>query len=315
MSKFGVVFPGQGSQAIGMLLHMAEGYNSILETFAEASEALDFDLWQLCQQGPEERLNQTEFTQPAVLAADVALWRVWRQQDDAQPAVMVGHSLGEYAALVAAEAIEFTDAIRLVSARGRFMQQAVPEGTGAMAAIVGASDEQVQALCDAVSEGQVLALANYNTMGQIVVAGNKEAVLRAVEQARQFGAKLAKVIPVSVPAHCSLMQPAADKLAVELAAVDISAPVIPVLHNADLLFHAEADEIRQALVSQMVRPVQWVKSMQQCVADGIAHVVECGPGKVLQGLNRRAVKELTTYVLSQPDSFDSASEAVKELVK
>ena len=195
------------------------------------------------------------------------------------------------------------------------MQQAVPEGAGAMAAIVGASDEQVQALCDAVAEGQVLALANYNTVGQIVVAGHKEAVLRAVEQARQFGAKLAKVIPVSVPAHCSLMQPAADKLAVELAAVDISAPLTPVLHNADLLFHSNADEIRQALVSQMVQPVQWVKSMQQCVADGVTHVVECGPGKVLHGLNRRAVKELTTYVLSQPDSFDCASAAIKELVK
>lgn len=289
---FAFVFPGQGSQSVGMCADAYAQFPIVRTTFEQANDALGYDLWALISNGPADRLNQTDVTQPALLAADVALWRAWCEQQAGRPAVMAGHSLGEFAALVAAEALRFEDAIRLVAARGRFMQQAVPDGVGAMAAIIGLTDEQVRLVCESVADGEVVAPANYNSVGQVVIAGHAGAVDRAINIAKEQGARLAKRIPVSVPSHCALMQPAADNLSVSLQEITVSLPKIPVIHNVDVATQLSPEAIKQALVAQLTQPVRWVETIQKIAADDITTFYECGPGNVLVGLIKRISKSL-----------------------
>jgi len=309
MGKLSVVFPGQGSQSVGMLAELAEAYPIVGETFAEASGALGFDLWQLVRGGPAEQLNLTHNTQPAMLASGIAVWRVWQQQGGPVPQLLAGHSLGEYSALVAADAIDFTDAVRLVAERGRLMQAAVPEGTGAMAAILGLDDEQVRAVCTEATGGEVVEAVNFNSPGQVVIAGQAGAVARAVEAAKAAGAKRAVVLPVSVPSHCALMRPAAEQLAVRLAATGVRAPRIPVLHNVDVAVAGDADAVRDRLARQLYSPVRWVETVQRLAADGVTLVIEAGPGKVLAGLNKRIDKYLESVAVYDPASLAAALEA------
>ncbi|MBS4095430.1 MAG: ACP S-malonyltransferase [Sulfuricella sp.] len=297
--KFALVFPGQGSQAVGMMLPYGEGVRS---TFAEASEALDVDLWDMVVNGPADALNQTINTQPTMLAAGVAVWRLWRENGGAMPALMAGHSLGEYTALTCSGALDFADAVRLVRLRAEVMQSAVPEGEGAMAAVLGLDDDSVRAVCAEAAQGEVLEAVNFNSPGQVVIAGNKAAVTRGCVLAKEKGAKRALPLPVSVPSHCALMRPAAEKLATALASIEIRTPEVPVLHNADVTVHATPDAIRDALVRQLYQPVRWVESMQAMAAQGIGMVVECGPGKVLAGLNKRILDGIPTLAMT-----DSAS--------
>ncbi len=303
--KLAFVFPGQGSQSLGMLSELSAVHPIVADTFAEASTVLGYDLWALVQQGPEAVLNQTEFTQPALLAASIALWRLWKLQNGPQPDLLAGHSLGEYSALVCAEALDFADAVALVSLRGKLMQAAVGAGKGAMAAIVGLDDAVLSDICLQAAQGQVLSPANFNSVGQTVLAGETEAVNRAVELALQAKAKLAKIIPVSVPSHCALMKPAADRLAEYLQNVSIRAPNIPVVNNVDVSCNDEPEFIRSALVRQLYLPVRWVETVQYLAASGIENMVECGPGKVLAGLNRRIVTEVATLSINSPESFQS----------
>lgn len=293
-SRFALLFPGQGSQSVGMLADIAADYPIIQSTFQTASDVLGYDVWELAQNGPADKLNQTEFTQPALLAADIALWQCWQEKGGDTPTVVAGHSLGEYAALVCAGALAFEDALPLVANRGRYMQEAVPAGTGAMAAIIGLDDAGVQALCECCADGAVLSPANFNSVGQTVIAGDKAAVERAVAAAKDTGAKLAKLIPVSVPSHCALMKPAAERLARDLQSVTVNTPIIPVIHNVDVSEHSEPDVIKQALVDQLTQPVRWVETILKLVDDDIMEGVECGPGKVLVGLNKRIAKSFVT---------------------
>lgn len=304
-----MVFPGQGSQSVGMLAELASLYPEVKHTFDEASEALGLNLWALSQTGPDSELNLTWNTQPAMLAADIAVARVWQRQSGPQATVVAGHSLGEYAALVAAGSIKFADAIRLVAARGRFMQEAVPEGQGAMAAILGLEDAQVLDVCAQAAAGEVVEAVNFNSPGQVVIAGNVAAVNRAVELAKTAGAKRAVMLPVSVPSHCSLMKPAAERLAALLTQIEVNLPEVAVLHNVDVQQAADADEIRQKLAQQLFMPVQWVRTVQEIAANGINLVIEAGPGKVLAGLNRRIEKNLTTLAVTDPAGLDAALEA------
>lgn len=297
-SQLAFVFPGQGSQAVGMLAEQAATHSIIIDTFAEASDVLGYDLWNLVSHGPEDQLNQTEFTQPALMAADVALWRVWCELHEQRPAVMAGHSLGEFVALVCADSIDFTTAVRLVALRGRFMQEAVPAGTGAMAAIIGLDDVAVADLCEQVAAGDVVAPANYNSVGQVVIAGHTSAVQRAVDAAKAAGAKLAKMIPVSVPSHCLLMQSAADRLNEALNDIEIRVPKIPVIQNVDADIHQDPQTIRDNLVLQLTAPVHWVMTIQSMQRLGITEIIECGPGKVLQGLIKRIDRALTLGAVS-----------------
>lgn len=287
------VFPGQGSQQVGMLAELAEAHSVITDTFAEASEVLGYDLWALIQQGPEEELNKTEKTQPALLATGVALWRLWSQQGGAKPAMMAGHSLGEYTALVCAGAISFADGLKLVESRGQFMQQAVPSGTGAMAAILGLADADIQQACEKAAEGEVVSPVNFNCPGQVVIAGQKDAVERAIAACKEAGAKRAVPLPVSVPSHCALMKPAADQLAEKLAAIEINQPEIPVVQNVSATVPASVEELKQNLLSQLYSPVLWTNSVQSMIDQGIEQTVECGPGKVLSGLNKKVQRSLT----------------------
>lgn len=300
--QLAIVFPGQGSQSVGMLAELASVYPVVQATFAEASNVLGYDLWALTQDGPESDLNQTDRTQPAMLAAGVAVWRVWQQQGGAQPAFMAGHSLGEYTALVCAGSLDFSDGIRLVAERGRRMQEAVPAGIGAMAAILGLDDDQVRQACSNAEQGEVVSAVNFNSPGQVVIAGHKAAVDRACEQAKAMGAKRALPLAVSVPSHSSLMRPAAEAFAVTLAAIDIKAPQIPVIHNTDVSAHTNPDAIRTALVKQLYSPVRWVEIVQYLGTQGITRIVEAGPGKVLIGLNKRIDRNITSVA-----AFDSAS--------
>jgi len=300
------VFPGQGSQSVGMLNALADAYPQVQETFAEASTALGYDLWSIAMEGPEEKLNQTEITQPAMLSAGVAVWRVWQAENGPQPVVMAGHSLGEYTALTCAGAILFADAVKLVADRGRFMQEAVPVGQGGMAAIVGLDDDQVRALCERAAQGEVLSPVNFNSPGQVVIAGTASAVARAVEQAKGAGAKLAKQLPVSVPSHCALMHPAAVRMRERLKQLKIETPRIPVLHNAQVQAESNADAIRDALVRQVESPVRWVETIQKMAADGVDKLVECGPGKVLAGLNKRISKATQTLSVYDPETLRQA---------
>lgn len=293
--KLAFVFPGQGSQAIGMLQPLSMVHPIVQQTFAQASAVLGYDLWSLVSQGPEEQLNATQYTQPAMLAAGVAVWRVWQQQGGPQPLVMAGHSLGEYTALVCADAMAFTDAVALVADRGRFMQEAVPTGQGGMAAILGLDDEQVREVCKLAAQGQVLEAVNYNSPGQVVVAGAAAAVARAVAQATLAGAKRALILPVSVPAHCALMHTAALRLASRLEKISLHTPRIRVLHNVHVQAESEPAAIRAALVRQIEEPVRWVEIIQKMAADGVNILIECGPGRVLAGLTKRIVK--TTQAL------------------
>ncbi|MBI3772815.1 MAG: ACP S-malonyltransferase [Gammaproteobacteria bacterium] len=311
MMSIAIVFPGQGSQSVGMLANLAETWPQVKETFAEAGSVLGYDLWQLVQQGPEEALNQTDKTQPAMLTAGVAVWRAWRAAGGRAPAFMAGHSLGEYTALVCAEAIDFKVAVKLVETRGQLMQAAVPAGQGAMAAILGLSDADVIAACEEAAQGEVVEAVNFNAPGQVVVAGAKNAVERAATIAKDKGAKRAIILPVSVPSHCALMRPAADKIAEVLVKTEIKAPKITVLHNVDVGSYSDANAIRKALTDQLFRPVRWVETVQTLAREGISQIVEAGPGKVLAGLNKRIEKEVTTLPVYDAETLLSAVEAVK----
>jgi len=305
------VFPGQGSQAVGMLSGLAESNSLVNETFSEANDALGFDLWSLVQNGPEESLNQTTNTQPAMLAAGVAAWRVWRDMGGAVPEVMAGHSLGEYTALVCAGSLAFTDAVKLVADRGRFMQEAVPAGEGAMAAIIGLEDDGVRSLCEQNAQSDVLSPVNFNSPGQVVIAGSAAAVQRAVEGAKSAGAKRALVLPVSVPSHCQLMHGAAERMAERLAGIEIQVPAIPVIHNFNVQVEQSPEAIKAALVSQIEQPVRWVETIQKMSADGVNKLVECGPGKVLVGLNKRIDKAMETWAIYDAETMATALEGVK----
>jgi len=300
-----VVFPGQGSQSVGMLSGYTEDWPQIIDTFKEASDVLGYDLWDIVSNGPVEKLNQTEITQPAMLAADIAVMRVMAEQCMLKPFVLAGHSLGEYAALVAAKSIEFTDAIKLVAERGRLMQSAVPEGEGAMAAILNLTDDQILKLCQRASSetGLVVEAVNFNSPGQVVIAGNTAAVDLAIEIAKEEGAKRALKLPVSVPSHSSLMKPAADQLAEILKTITIKKPEIQVIHNVDAKSHDDPDAIRDALARQLYNPVRWVQTAEIIGSAADDAIVECGPGKVLSGLSKRITPDIPTYSLDTPASM------------
>lgn len=306
------VFPGQGSQSIGMLKALAESFAEVQETFEEASDALGYDLWSLTQNGPESELNRTEITQPAMLAAGVATWRVWRKQDGTEPQALAGHSLGEYAALVCAGSLGFAETAGLVAERGRLMQAAVPEGEGAMAAILGLDDATVESLCRDAARDQVVAAVNYNSPGQVVVAGNAAAVDRVLALASEAGAKRAIKLAVSAPSHCALMQSAAEKLAERLRTVEVEAPRIPVINNADVETPSDEDTIRAALSRQLYNPVRWVETVRRMAGEGVDRVVECGPGKVLAGLNKRIDRGMAVHPVYDPETLDKALAAIQE---
>ena len=309
--SFAFIFPGQGSQSVGMLAELAAGFPLVEETFAEASAALGYDLWQLVQNGPVEELNSTDHTQPAMLTAGVACWRVWQQQGGSDPAMMAGHSLGEYTALVCADAMSLADAVTLVADRGRFMQAAVPEGEGAMAAILGLADEDVITVCAEAAQGEVLSAVNFNSPGQVVIAGSAAAVARAAPMAKERGAKRALILPVSVPSHCALMAPAAAKLAERLTTISFNSPSIPVINNADVDTPQSAEAICAALVKQLDHPVRWVDTINRMAAEGIDTVIECGPGKVLVGLNKRINKEMQALPMFDAETLNAALAASK----
>lgn len=292
------VFPGQGSQAVGMLADVAERFPQVKATFDEASAVLGTDLWQLTQEGPAEELNRTDMTQPALLTASVALWRVWNEQGGAKPAYMSGHSLGEYSALVCAGAIAFEDAVKLVNKRGLFMQSAVPAGEGAMAAIIGLEDAAIESACEQAAQGGVVSAVNYNSPGQVVIAGQTDAVNRAIELCKEAGAKRALPLPVSVPSHCALMKPAAEQLAAELDAITVNTPDIPVLQNVTAEVTTDAAAIKDNLVQQLYRPVLWVDCVNNMAGKGVERMLECGPGKVLSGLNKRISRGLAVATVA-----------------
>jgi len=298
--SFAMVFPGQGSQSVGMLATLAEQEPLIKQTFAEASEVLGYDLWQLAQSGPEDQLNSTDKTQPAMLAAGVATWRVWRQHGGSMPSVMAGHSLGEYGALVCAEAMDFKTAVDLVRFRGEAMQSAVPQGEGAMAAILGLEDTDVVAGCEAAAQGEIVQAANFNSPGQVVIAGKKSAVERAIAILNGKGAKRALILPVSVPSHTPLMKPAADRLLEKLAGIAIQTPKVPVYAHT-LKPHTDENSIRNALCQQLVGPVRWTQTIRTFLDVGIKTFIECGPGRVLTGLNKRIDRNKELVMLSIED--------------
>jgi [acyl-carrier-protein] S-malonyltransferase len=288
IKKIGFVFPGQGSQAVGMLADIAKEYSEVKATFDEASTVLGYDLWCVVQEGPAELLDRTVYTQPALLAASYAIWRILKNHSTIQPVLLAGHSLGEYTALVCAESLSFQDGITLVAARGEYMQEAVPLGEGALAAIIGLDDDVVRELCEqSVLDNEVLAPANYNSTGQVVIAGTKAAVLRALVLAKEKGARLAKSLPVSVPSHCKLMKPASQKLEQLLKSLSIKQPIIPVINNVDVLPYETPEAIRDGLVRQLYYPVRWVEIIKKFETLGINTIAECGPGKVLTGLAKR----------------------------
>ena len=305
-STFAFVFPGQGSQSLGMLADIAAAHPSIIDTFAEASAGAGVDLWALAQQGPEAQLGQTEFTQPALLAASIALWRLWQARGGARPAVLSGHSLGEYSALDAAGALSLHDGARLVRLRGQLMQAACPAGVGGMAAVLGADDALVAEVCQQAAQGQVLVPANFNSPGQIVIGGDAAAVDRALALLAERGVRKAVKLAVSVPSHTPLMRDAADQLAAAIADVAWHPPALPVVHNVDAAVHQGADAISQALVKQLYLPVQWTGCVQQLAAMGVTCVAECGPGKVLSGLIKRIDKSIDARALGTLADFDAA---------
>lgn len=305
MSKTAFIFPGQGSQALGMLADFADK-TAVRQIFQEASGALDQDIWALAQNGPEETLNQTEYTQPLLLTAGVALWKLWEQSGGPRPAMLAGHSLGEYTALSCAGVIHLGDAVRLVHTRGLLMQEAVAKGQGQMAAILGLADDKVRQACEKAAQGDVVAAVNYNAPGQVVIAGDKAAVGRAIDACKADGAKRAMALPVSVPSHCDLMRPAADKLAETLKTINFHAAEMPVINNVDVATETEPDAIRDALVRQLYSPVRWVETVQALKERGVGHVYECGPGKVLCGLVKRIDRDVAGRPLENQAAFDVA---------
>lgn len=303
MTKFAIAFPGQGSQSVGMLAEIASVYPVVKATFDEASQVLGYDLFTLVMEGPAEELNKTWRTQPALLTSSVALWRVWQELGAPAPAVMAGHSLGEYSALVCSGAMAFTDAVKLVELRGLAMQEAVPEGVGAMAAIIGLDNESIAANCEKAAQGQVVSPVNFNSPGQVVIAGHKEAVERANVLMKESGAKRALPLPVSVPSHCALMHPAAEKLAAALQLVEIQAPTIPVINNVDVAVETDAARIKDALVRQLFSPVRWTEIVENMANSGIEFEVEMGPGKVLSGLVKRIDKRVDGAAINDTASL------------
>ncbi len=304
------VFPGQGSQSLGMLAELGAQQSVVVDTFAEASSALGYDLWALTQSGPEEQLNQTDKTQPAILAASIAIWRLWQAEGGAQPAFVAGHSLGEYSALVAAGSLPFAEAVKLVELRGQLMQQAVPAGKGGMAAILGLEDADVLAACAEAAQGEVVSAVNFNAPGQVVIAGSAAAVERAIEACKAKGAKRAMALPVSVPSHCDLMRPAAERFASSVESIEWQAPQIPLVQNVSAAVVADLDVLKRDLLAQLYSPVRWVESMVALGDRGVTSLVECGPGKVLSGLNKRCVKGVSTYNLDTPEAFAAARAAL-----
>lgn len=300
------VFPGQGSQSVGMLSDLISNYSIVKDSFDEASNALQYDLLDIVQNGPVEKLNKTDVTQPAMLTAGVAVWRTWLEQHGATPQMMAGHSLGEYTALVCSGCINLSDAVTLVADRGRFMQEAVPAGEGAMAAILGLEDDTVIKACHEAAQGEVVQAVNFNSPGQVVIAGNTKAVERAVNNAKQAGAKRAVILPVSVPSHCQLMEPAAHYLAERLQNMPFDEPQIQVVNNVDVRVESDADAIKDALVRQLGNPVRWVETINKMNEDGIDHLVECGPGKVLVGLNKRINKRMAAEAIYSVETIEKA---------
>ena len=311
MKKFAMVFPGQGSQTVGMLAELAGDYPIVQETFKQASEVLGYDLWQLVQEGPAEELNKTWQTQPALLTASVAVYRVWQQKYPAlKPEVMAGHSLGEYSALVCAGVLDFQDAVKLVELRGKLMQQAVPEGTGAMYAIIGLDNDAIINACKQAEQGEVVSAVNFNSPGQVVIAGAKAAVERAATLCKEAGAKRALPLAVSVPSHCALMKPAADQLSVSLESITLKEAGVSVLNNVDVKSEIEADAIRNALVRQLYSPVRWTETVEKMAQNGVEVLVEVGPGKVLNGLTKRIVDSLQAVSVNDVKSLDSVEEVL-----
>ena len=305
-SSVAFVFPGQGSQKVGMLAEMAAAYPVITETFAEASQALGYDVWDMVQNGEQEQLNLTERTQPILLTASVALWRCWQQKSDLKPALMAGHSLGEFSALVCAGSLQFADAVTLVRDRGQFMQTAVPVGEGAMAAVLGLNDDVILDICNSSSAAGVVEAVNFNSPGQVVIAGKVAAVEAAIAACIEAGAKRAMPLPVSAPFHTSLMKPAGEKLAEKIAGLTVLSPETPVVHNVHAQTESDPAKIKELLVQQIYSPVKWVSCVETMVAAGIEQTVECGPGKVLGGLNRRIQKSLSAFALEDVAGFDKA---------
>lgn len=302
------VFPGQGSQSVGMLAALGAEHAIVIDTFSEASKALGYDMWQLVQHDDAGQLNQTHITQPALLTASVALWRLWLQQGGVTPLVLAGHSLGEYSALVCAGALDFCEALKLVEARGQFMQAAVPAGEGAMAAIIGLDNATIADACQASAQGEVVAPVNYNSPGQVVIAGSTAAVERAMLACKEAGAKRALLLPVSVPSHCVLMQPAADKLKLMLADIAIKVPTIPVIQNVDAKVATSSDAIANNLVAQLHQPVLWTQCVEAIADSGADLVIECGPGKVLNGLTKRINKALQSASINDAASLAATLE-------
>tara|TARA_B110000503_G_scaffold32105_2_gene52115 strand:+ start:6196 stop:7143 length:948 start_codon:yes stop_codon:yes gene_type:complete len=307
------VFPGQGSQQVGMLAAAHERFEAVRDTFAEASEVLGYDMWALVQNGPQETLNLTATTQPVLLTSSVALWRAWQSETDIQPAILAGHSLGEFSALVCACALTFADAVKLVRKRGQFMQAAVPVGQGSMAAIIGLEDSYINAICAQVTQGAdaVVSAVNFNSPGQVVIAGHTSTVDSAIVALKAAGAKRVLPLSVSAPFHTALMKPAGEQLAEVLALITISSPRIPVVHNVHAATEADPEKIRQLLIEQIYSPVRWTGCVQAIVESGARHIVECGPGKVLSGLNRRIDKSLQSYSLDACDDLIAAAEQLK----
>ena len=306
MTSFAFVFPGQGSQKIGMLAELASEFSIVEKTFAEASEVLGYDLWVLVQTGAQDEINLTERTQPLLLTASVAVWRAWQEKNGAQPALMAGHSLGEWSALVCAGVVEFKDAVKLVQQRGKFMQEAVPAGQGAMAAIIGLDDALILDACKKAEQGEVVAAVNFNSPGQVVIAGTAAAVERASALCKEAGAKRALPLPVSAPFHTELMRPAAERLAEQITATIFSAPKIPVVHNVTADVESNPEKIKALMIEQIYSPVRWVECVNAMSEKGIASTLECGPGKVLSGLNKRINAELITTSVEKPDELQAA---------
>ena len=310
-NKLAFVFPGQGSQSVGMLADLAASEPEVTNTFNRASEVLGFDLWDMVCTGPAEELNKTHNTQPAMLAAGFAVWQVWCKQSEMRPGWIAGHSLGEYTALVCSDALTFEDAIRLVENRGHYMQESVPAGTGAMAAILGLEDSQVIHVCTEVSENEVVAAVNFNAPGQVVIAGNLAAVERAMIAAKDAGAKRAVKLPVSVPSHCALMITAAEKLDILMQEIHFQIPEVKLIHNVDVKSHNEPEVIRRILKEQLYKPVRWVDTIKFLREQGVTDFVECGPGKVLMGLNKRITKPARHFPMYDPDSVSTVNKSLK----
>jgi [acyl-carrier-protein] S-malonyltransferase len=302
------VFPGQGSQQLAMLSELAQQYPLIEQTFAEASAALGYDLWSLTQQGPEAELNSTDKTQPALLTAGVAIWRLWQQQGGEQPGVLAGHSLGEYTALVCAGVISLAEGVVLVEKRGQLMQAAVPAGVGAMAAVLGLDDTRIEQACVEAAQGAVVSAVNYNSPGQVVIAGEAAAVARAIVLCKEAGAKRAIELPVSVPSHCALMLPAAEQLATVLESIEFKAPVIPVIQNVKASVASSVDEMKLNLIAQLYSPVLWTDTVNAMAQQGVLTLIECGPGKVLSGLNKRIQRSLSVAAINDVAGLDAALE-------